>query len=103
MMREFRTALDVLRSDSSARVIVFSSADPEFFLAHVDMRIGERTDVLEQLAGKARGGGAEFVAVSRCCGHRGQRGDGRKHGGDARAPAETLPARTRGTIETNGT
>ncbi|MEU9151925.1 enoyl-CoA hydratase/isomerase family protein [Streptomyces sp. NPDC048417] len=93
MMRELRTALDALRGDSSVRVIVFSSADPEFFLAHVDMRIGERMDVLEQLAasapadvnvfqavgellrhqpqvtivklaGKARGGGAEFVAAA---------------------------------------
>lgn len=93
MMRELRTALDALRDDSSVRVIVFSSADPEFFLAHVDMRIGERMDVLERLAasapadvnvfqavgellrhqpqvtivklaGKARGGGAEFVAAA---------------------------------------
>ncbi|MEV6126437.1 enoyl-CoA hydratase/isomerase family protein [Streptomyces violaceusniger] len=93
MMRELRTALDALRGDSSVRVIVFSSADPEFFLAHVDMRIGERMDVLEQLAasapadvnvfqaigellrhqpqvtivklaGKTRGGGAEFVAAA---------------------------------------
>lgn len=93
MMRELRTALDALRGDSSVRVIVFSSANPEFFLAHVDMRIGERMEVLEQLAasapadvnvfqavgellrhqpqvtivklaGKARGGGAEFVAAA---------------------------------------
>ncbi|GAA2254372.1 enoyl-CoA hydratase/isomerase family protein [Streptomyces atrovirens] len=93
MMRELRTVLDALREDSSVRVIVFSSADPEFFLAHVDMRIGERMDDLERLAasapadvnvfqavgellrhqpqvtivklaGKARGGGAEFVAAA---------------------------------------
>ncbi|MFH9657929.1 enoyl-CoA hydratase/isomerase family protein [Streptomyces sp. NPDC017248] len=93
MMRELRTVLDGLRGDASVRVIVFSSADREFFLAHVDMRIGERMDDLEQLAasapadvnvfqsvgellrhqpqvtivklaGKARGGGAEFVAAA---------------------------------------
>ncbi|MDT0270684.1 enoyl-CoA hydratase/isomerase family protein [Streptomyces sp. DSM 44915] len=93
MMRELRTALDALRGDSSVRVIVFSSADPEFFLAHVDMGIAERMDDLRQLAasapadlnvfqavgellrhqpqvtivklaGKARGGGAEFVAAA---------------------------------------
>ncbi|MFG3254757.1 enoyl-CoA hydratase/isomerase family protein [Streptomyces sp. NPDC048172] len=95
MMRELHTALDALRGDASVRVIVFSSADPEFFLAHVDMRIGESMDALEQLtasaptptdvnvfqavgellrhqpqvtivkvAGKARGGGAEFIAAA---------------------------------------
>ncbi|GDY48767.1 enoyl-CoA hydratase/isomerase family protein [Streptomyces antimycoticus] len=93
MMRELRTLLTTLADDSTVRVIVFSSADPEFFLAHVDMRIGEKMDVLQELAastpadvnvfqavgelirhqpqvtivklaGKARGGGAEFVAAA---------------------------------------
>ncbi|MFI1754257.1 enoyl-CoA hydratase/isomerase family protein [Streptomyces sp. NPDC020571] len=93
MMRELRTVLDDFRDDASIRVVVFSSADPEFFLAHVDMRIAEHMDVLEELAasappdvnvfqalgellrrqpqvtivklaGKARGGGAEFVAAA---------------------------------------
>lgn len=93
MMRELRTVLTALADDSSVRVIVFSSADPEFFLAHVDMRIGEELDVLQELAasaptdvnvfqavgelirhqpqvtivklaGKARGGGAEFVTAA---------------------------------------
>ncbi|MFJ1708854.1 enoyl-CoA hydratase/isomerase family protein [Kitasatospora sp. NPDC088346] len=92
MMRELRTVLTGLRDDPSVRVIVFSSADPEFFIAHVDMRIGEQMDELQELAasapqdvnvfqaigelirhqpqvtivklaGKARGGGAEFVAA----------------------------------------
>ncbi|MFH8702228.1 enoyl-CoA hydratase/isomerase family protein [Streptomyces rubrogriseus] len=94
MMRELRTVLGAFRDDASIRVVVFSSADPEFFLAHVDMRIGERMDLLAELAasspvddvnvfqamgellrhqpqvtivklaGKARGGGAEFVAAA---------------------------------------
>lgn len=93
MMRELRTALEGFRDDASVRVIVFASADPEFFLAHVDMLIGEEMDVLGELAaaapagvnvfqavgellrrqpqvtivelaGKARGGGAEFVAAA---------------------------------------
>ncbi|MFD7994240.1 enoyl-CoA hydratase/isomerase family protein [Streptomyces mexicanus] len=93
MMRELRTVLTGLKDDSSVRVIVFSSADPEFFIAHVDMHIGEEMDVLQELAasapadvnvfqaigelirhqpqvtivklaGKARGGGAEFVAAA---------------------------------------
>ncbi|MET7320344.1 enoyl-CoA hydratase/isomerase family protein [Streptomyces sp. NPDC005549] len=93
MMRELRTVLDDFGDDASIRVVVFSSADPEFFLAHVDMRVAEDMDVLEELAasappdvnvfqalgellrrqpqvtivklaGKARGGGAEFVAAA---------------------------------------
>lgn len=93
MMRELRTVLTGLADDSSVRVIVFSSADPEFFIAHVDMHIGEEMDILQELAasapadvnvfqaigelirhqpqvtivklaGKARGGGAEFVAAA---------------------------------------
>lgn len=93
MMRELRTVLTALADDPSVRVIVFSSADPEFFLAHVDMRIAEDMDALGplaasapedvnvfqavgellrhqpqvtivKLAGKARGGGAEFVAAA---------------------------------------
>ncbi|MFI8083990.1 enoyl-CoA hydratase/isomerase family protein [Kitasatospora sp. NPDC086009] len=93
MMRDLRAVLTDLREDSSVRVIVFSSADPEFFIAHVDMRIGDEPDALEELAasapaganvfqaigelirhqpqvtivklaGKARGGGAEFVAAA---------------------------------------
>ncbi|MFL5999269.1 MAG: enoyl-CoA hydratase/isomerase family protein [Streptomyces sp.] len=93
MMRELRTVLTGLEDDASVRVIVFSSADPEFFIAHVDMHVGEEMDVLQELAasapadvnvfqaigelirhqpqvtivkltGKARGGGAEFVAAA---------------------------------------
>ncbi|MEU9352520.1 enoyl-CoA hydratase/isomerase family protein [Streptomyces griseoloalbus] len=93
MMRELRTVLTGLRDDPSIRVIVFASADPGFFIAHVDMHIGEEMDVLQELAasapadvnvfqaigelirhqpqvtivklaGKARGGGAEFVAAA---------------------------------------
>ncbi|GAA2695302.1 MULTISPECIES: enoyl-CoA hydratase/isomerase family protein [Actinosynnema] len=80
-----------LRSDGSARVVVFDSADPEFFLAHVDMTTtpeqvaelsadlpdgvnafqalgellrGQPQVSIVKLAGKARGGGAEFVAAA---------------------------------------
>lgn len=94
MMRELADALGRLALDSSVRVVVFSSADPEFFLAHVDMHILDQEEVLNEmtaaaapqginafqavgellrhhpqvtivkLAGKARGGGAEFVAAA---------------------------------------
>ncbi|MEV4343307.1 enoyl-CoA hydratase/isomerase family protein [Actinoplanes sp. NPDC049596] len=93
MMRELRTVLAALRDDPATRVIVFSSANPEFFIAHVDMNVVEQMDELQamaaqapagvnvfqavgelvrhqpqvtivKLAGKARGGGAEFVAAA---------------------------------------
>lgn len=91
LMTELRDLLAELRDDTSIRVIVFDSADPEFFIAHVDMALGEQMEALQELgasapegvnvfqavgeflrhqpqvtivklAGIARGGGAEFVA-----------------------------------------
>lgn len=93
LMTELRDLLTALRDDESTRVIVFDSANPEFFIAHVDMTLGEQTDGLQELAmsapegvnvfqalgellrhqpqvtivklaGIARGGGAEFVAAA---------------------------------------
>jgi enoyl-CoA hydratase/carnithine racemase len=93
VMHELHGVLARLAEDPTAKVIVFDSAAPEFFIAHVDMHIGEHMDVLgplaaaapegvnvfqavgEQirrqpqvtivkLAGVARGGGAEFVAAA---------------------------------------
>lgn len=93
LMTELRDLLTALRDDESTRVIVFDSANPEFFIAHVDMTLGEQTDGLRELAmsapegvnvfqavgellrhqpqvtivklaGIARGGGAEFVAAA---------------------------------------
>jgi enoyl-CoA hydratase/carnithine racemase len=91
MMTDLRHVLTALRDDDSVRVIVFDSADPEFFIAHVDMALGDHLDDLAEiavpegvnvfqalgellrhqpqvtivkLAGTARGGGAEFVAAA---------------------------------------
>ncbi|MFI5938325.1 enoyl-CoA hydratase/isomerase family protein [Actinoplanes sp. NPDC051494] len=93
MMAELMTLLAALRDDDTARVVVFESADPEFFIAHVDMTLvddadavadptagapdglnvfqalGEAVRTLPQvtvvkLAGLARGGGAEFVTAA---------------------------------------
>lgn len=93
LMADLRRLLTALRDDESVRVIVFDSANPEFFIAHVDMTLGEQMDALGelaagapegvnvfqalgellrdqpqvtivQLAGIARGGGAEFVAAA---------------------------------------
>ncbi|HUQ56053.1 enoyl-CoA hydratase/isomerase family protein [Lentzea sp.] len=92
-MRELRDLLKGLEDDGPVKVIVFESANPEFFLAHVDITILDQRDVLEELAasapegvnvfqavgelirhqpqvtivklaGKARGGGAELVAAA---------------------------------------
>jgi enoyl-CoA hydratase/carnithine racemase len=92
LIRELHDVLGRLRDDRSVRVIVFSSADPEFFIAHVDIHILNEMDELQEiadrnpdanlfqgvgemlrhqpqvtivkLAGKARAGGAEFVAAA---------------------------------------
>ncbi|WP_306839121.1 enoyl-CoA hydratase/isomerase family protein [Catenuloplanes nepalensis] len=93
MMRELHELLAGVRDDPAIKVIVFDSADPEFFLAHVDMRILDEKQTFDdlvaaapeginvfqaigelirhqpqvtivKLAGIARGGGAEFVAAA---------------------------------------
>jgi enoyl-CoA hydratase/carnithine racemase len=93
LMSEMRQALLSLREDRDTRVIVFQSADPEFFIAHVDMALIDEPDAFDELArdapqglnpfqafgelvreqpqvtivklaGLARGGGAEFVAAA---------------------------------------
>ncbi|MFG1609025.1 enoyl-CoA hydratase/isomerase family protein [Actinoplanes sp. NPDC049265] len=93
MMRELHDRLAAVRDDPSIRVIVFDSADSEFFLAHVDIRILDEKQTFDELvaaapaglnvfqavgelirhqpqvtivklAGIARGGGAEFVAAA---------------------------------------
>ncbi|MEV7425541.1 MULTISPECIES: enoyl-CoA hydratase/isomerase family protein [unclassified Streptomyces] len=93
LMADLRHLLTALRDDDSVRVIVFDSADPEFFIAHVDMSLVDAPDAFDafaadlpdgvnvfqalgellrhqpqvtivKLAGTARGGGAEFVAAA---------------------------------------
>jgi enoyl-CoA hydratase/carnithine racemase len=93
LMTDLSTLLTSLSADSSVRVIVFDSAVPDFFIAHVDMTLGGDQDAVSELmarapeglnpfqalgeqlrhqpqvtivklAGVARGGGAEFVAAA---------------------------------------
>lgn len=93
LMADIRSFLDRVKPDPNVRVIVFESADPDFFLAHVDMTLGTRPDAVAELTafasealnpfqafaealraqpqvtivklkGLARGGGAEFVAAA---------------------------------------
>ncbi|MDR7144763.1 enoyl-CoA hydratase/isomerase family protein [Rhizobium sp. BE258] len=93
LMSEIRQVLLSLRDDYKTRVIVFQSADPEFFIAHVDMALIDEPHAFDELArdapeglnpfqafgeflreqpqvtivklaGMARGGGAEFVAAA---------------------------------------
>ncbi len=92
LMAELRLLLSTVRDDAGAKVIVFDSANPDFFKAHVDMSLidephafdaiarevpaglnvfqalGEMVRNLPQvtlvkLTGVARGGGAEFIAA----------------------------------------
>ncbi|MFE3262059.1 enoyl-CoA hydratase/isomerase family protein [Nocardia sp. NPDC059091] len=53
MMRELQDLLAAVRADSEVRVIVFESANPEFFLAHVDIQVADRMDILRDLAASA--------------------------------------------------
>ena len=93
LMADLRHLLATLRDDDSVRVIVFDSADPEFFVAHVDMTLVDAPDAFDgfadglpdgvnvfqglgellrhqpqvtiaKLAGIARGGGAELVVAA---------------------------------------
>lgn len=92
LMSDLRRLLIEVRDDEAARVVVFESSCPDFFIAHVDMALiddphafdeiardvpaglnvfqalGELVRDLPQvtivkLAGLARGGGAEFIAA----------------------------------------
>ncbi len=93
LMGELRRFLLSVRDDESIRVLVFQSADPEFFIAHVDMTLIDEPHAFDdfvreapaglnpfqafgellrhqpqvtivKLAGLARGGGAEFISAA---------------------------------------
>lgn len=91
LLTELTKFLTTIASDTRVKVIVFDSADPDFFIAHVDMTldaqaVGELAQqapeglnpfqalnetvrnqlqvTIVKLAGIARGGGAEFVAAA---------------------------------------
>jgi len=93
LMGEIRSFLSSVRDDPQTRVIVFESADSDFFIAHVDMTLIDEPKAFDELArdapeglnpfqafgetlrsqpqvtiiklaGLARGGGAEFVAAA---------------------------------------
>lgn len=89
MMSELMSLMDSLREDDEAKVVLFESADLEYFLAHVDYHLvdEENLDIggidspnifqalgealrsapqltIVKLAGLARGGGAEFVTAA---------------------------------------
>jgi len=87
LMRELNTLHRFIEADNAVRVVVFSSADPDFFIAHADgadilalpedlspprdeivglHRLMERwrtcsKPTIAQLEGRTRGGGSEFV------------------------------------------
>ncbi|AIR67591.1 enoyl-CoA hydratase/isomerase family protein [Cedecea neteri] len=93
LMSELTQVLLAVRSDPAIKVLVFDSAIPEFFIAHVDMTLIDEPHAFDELAkaapdglnpfqafgellrsqpqvtlvklaGLARGGGAEFIAAA---------------------------------------
>ena len=89
VMREVRTLLLGVRDDESIAVIVFDSANPEFFIAHVDMHLGDQMDQLDRLAAQAPAGVNVFQAVERTA-----RRIGELPPGVARAAKRVIPATT---------
>lgn len=72
VMRELHHLLTGLRGDATAKVIVFDSANPEYFIAHVDMHLADQMDILGQLAGQAPEGVNVFQAVGELLRHQPQ-------------------------------
>lgn len=93
LMSELNHFLRATASDPDSRVLVFTSANPDFFIAHVDMTLIDEPHAFDELArdaqeglnpfqafgellrnqpqvtivrleGLARGGGAEFIAAA---------------------------------------
>lgn len=93
LMSEISRFLVSVRNDPDVKVLVFQSANPDFFIAHVDMTLIDEPNAFDEmarnapeglnpfqafgellrsqpqvtivkLAGLARGGGAEFVAAA---------------------------------------
>ncbi|SEV95210.1 Enoyl-CoA hydratase/carnithine racemase [Chitinophaga sp. YR573] len=96
LIKALRQLLGELSNNNDVKVIVFDSANPDFFIAHVDINILEEQDILDELGkaapdglnifqavgemlreqpqltivklkGIARGGGAEFIAAADMC------------------------------------
>lgn len=87
MIGDLARLVEALAADAAVRVVVVESADPEFFIAHADVRLIQQLPVpppprpvdlvpfhamlerwrtlakptIAKIAGRARGGGSEFV------------------------------------------
>lgn len=72
MMRELRDLLTEVRADPAIKVIVFESGDPEFFLAHVDIRILDEKAAFDELVASAPSGLNVFQAVGELVRHQPQ-------------------------------
>jgi len=53
LITELSSLLASLAAQASVRVIVFDSADPDFFIAHVDLTLGEDPDAIAALMARA--------------------------------------------------
>lgn len=71
-MRDLRSLLNELRDDPTAKVIVFDSANPDYFIAHVDMNLADQLALLGQLAAQAPHGVNVFQAVGELLRHQPQ-------------------------------
>lgn len=62
LMGEIRRFLLSVRNDPDTRVLVFQSADPEFFIAHVDMTLIDEPHAFDEIAREAPEGLNPFQA-----------------------------------------
>src|SRR5947209_2519267 len=53
LMTELSSVLAIVGKDTSVRVIVFDSAVPDFFIAHVDMTLGADPEIVKELMSRA--------------------------------------------------
>src|SRR5262249_32136958 len=54
LVRDLVSLIQEAEADGTTRVLVFKSADPDYFISHVDvMRIGEYRDATAKLTGEA--------------------------------------------------
>lgn len=50
LMREMHSFLFSVRADENTKVLVFQSADPEYFIAHVDMTLIDDPHAFDEFA-----------------------------------------------------
>lgn len=67
LMSEISRLLLAVRDDPDTRVLVFQSANPEFFIAHVDMTLIDEPHAFDELASNAPEGLIRSRRLANCC------------------------------------